>query len=229
MDVNIQKLILNLKEWQSFLGIIVSSIISIGVMLGSNKANERRWLNDKYLSRKNELEIEIRQKLLRIKELFEFWDTKLVLTGNETLISNIENDNLNQTDKDRIIDILFTCDYIKTKSQEYIEYEGKEQRTALIKDEYKLNLLIDEYMIFDNKIEDLLKEYKTLQANFAMYGEFIFRPGLDTSMKPGSKDYIEIFNLYRSNCLDLIKIAVGYKYKTLKLLSVIDSKIVIKV
>lgn len=224
MGVHIQNLILNPPS-TSWLQIIVSGLIGIGIMLYKNKENKKRWLNEGALKRKNELEIGIRQKLLGIKSLFDWWDAESLLTGSETLINNIENDNL---DNERIRQVLQACDYIKTKSQEHIIFEGKDQRTSRIKEEFNLKSLIDEYMLFDNEIKDLLNEYKNLQTSFAIEGEPILYSVLDSPTMPGHKNYIEIFESNKMHCVNLIKIANNYKAKTIQLIEIMAEKIKIK-
>lgn len=65
MDIHIQNLLINpqnaywLKDYQSIIGIIFSCFISIGAMWWSNKQNEKRWLNEGYLKRRQEIEFEL--------------------------------------------------------------------------------------------------------------------------------------------------------------------------
>lgn len=233
MDIHIQNLLINsqssnpIKDYQAIIGVVLTIVVMVWV----SWLDHQRWLKNGYLKRKTDLEIEIRQKLLKIKDLFYMWnfETTLKEIDIEALIKNIENNSLSGDDRTKIDTILRACDYIKAKSQDYTIYEGHDQRTSRIKEEFNLKSAIEDYMPFAHQIKDLLNEYKDLHRNFAIVGEPMLYSVLDTTTMPYiQKNYTEIFESNRDECINLIKAANKYQIKTVELIKAIETKFKIK-
>lgn len=119
---------------------VALGLITVVVMRSNDNRNKKRWLNEGYLKRKIELEIQIRQILLNIKrQLDKFPDLKSL----KEIKDNPENylEELNE----------INATFFKIKKE--------------IKDDYNLEPLLDEYLVFVKK-RNLFDEYKKIHQDF---------------------------------------------------------------
>lgn len=172
MFINIQNLFINkpcttnvVKDYQSIIGIVFSSFISIVVMFISNKWNERRWLNGSYIRRKAELEIDIRKRLLNIKKKFDMFPDIEVL---HNICNKNDSNYLKEMTK---INSLFW--EIKKDLKEYDKKDNNLYICKGLKDEFNVEKLINEYIIFINLNRCIFTEFIDFYNQFYNTNEIV--------------------------------------------------------
>lgn len=120
--------------------VFVTGLITFLVTRSVDDRNKKRWLNDGYLKRKIELEIQIRQVLLNIKRELD-------------KLSAIEN-------IDEIKENLPVC-FCNADSLN----PGSLLVSTQLKSEFALDYIVDEYLVF-NKNNKTIRDFVDLYANF---------------------------------------------------------------
>lgn len=125
--------------------VLLTGFITFTAMKIADSKNKRRWLNDGHLKRKVELEIEIRKYLLGVKA-----NTS---NGYEFLANWYQN----QDDADSGLIYDFNKNF--ENLVKYLQREDNEDNSYYYK---KIFALMDEYICYVPKIEDIFEEFKSL-------------------------------------------------------------------
>lgn len=120
--------------------VCITGVITFLATRSIDNRNKKRWLNDGYLKRKIELEIQIRQVLLNIKRELD-------------KLSAIEN-------AEEIKEKISNCFYDTNASN-----SGSTLVSIQLKSEFAIDYVIDEYLVF-NKNNKMIKDYMSLYADF---------------------------------------------------------------
>lgn len=135
-------------EHQSIIGVL----ITIGAMFFINKENRKRWLNDGYLKRKIELEIEIRKFLLGIKGN-AFAEYYLL---SDWYIDKNKNDN-----KEFEHELIYKFNKSFEALYKYLKKEEQERFTSS-HDDKRIFSLMDEYLCYAPEYLNLFDEFASL-------------------------------------------------------------------
>jgi hypothetical protein len=132
--------------------VFIPVLITVGVMIFIDWQNKKRWLNEGYLKRKIDLELKIKEMLLRINlQLNKFPSIdELSIINNKTEFNTNDLkflENLNTIFMDKIEpsikDISSVSCFVKKD----------------LKTEYDINLLLEEYKTFDLSVSTFQKYY----------------------------------------------------------------------
>lgn|SRR5574344_1553738 len=132
---------------------IVSGLLTWLAVWWTNKKNTERWLNEGFLKKKIELKLLLRKKLLAIKLLFD------ELPSCEDLNSLIIDDKFDVSQLELLNKANSTFEEIKRKFKDY-----HQNINGFLKDDYDVNLLLEEYKIFDNYVEDFQEKYNKFNS-----------------------------------------------------------------
>lgn len=131
--------------------VFITGFITVVVMRANDNRNKKRWLNEGYLKRKVELEIELRKVLLNLKRKLDlFPELKELEEIMESLDENylIELNQINQT---------FWI--VKKEITKYVDLGNMKIATENPNDDYDIESLIDEYLVFV-KNKNIFNNYK---------------------------------------------------------------------
>jgi hypothetical protein len=151
--------------WE-FAKVFCPVLITAGAMWFIDWQNKKRWLKDGYIKRKASIEIEIRQILLNIKR-------QLDLFPDLQELERIKN-NLNDNDLLNINKINNIISETIGEMKEYKRASGFLMDTGRLKDEYTIESLLDEYLIFSNNpkiVDDFQISYKTFIKTNVLYSK----------------------------------------------------------
>lgn len=170
---------------------VVLGLLTVVVMRGNDSRNKKRWLNEGYLKRKIELEIEIRQILLNIKrQLDNLPDTKT--------LKEIKN-SLNETYLQELNEINKT--FLKLKKE-------------FKKDDYAVEHLLDEYLVFVKK-RNVFDEYKK------SHQDFLTEEAYENTEIPISQEDVESDGYVKIE--SLIDTIYSFKEQTEKIIRIIEN------
>lgn len=125
--------------------VCLTGLITFTAMKIADSKNKRRWLNDGHLKRKVDLEIEIRKYLLGVKA-----NTS---NGYEFLTDWYQN----QDDADS--GLIYDFNKSFENLVKYLQREDSEDKSYYYK---KIFALMDEYICYVPKIEEIFYEFKSL-------------------------------------------------------------------
>lgn len=136
---------------------LLTGTITFFAMRVADNKNKKRWLNAGYLKRKIELEIRIRQVLLNIKR-------ELDLFPDLNKMNEIKN-NLNKDYLEELNKVNRTFSEIKKQIKKSTNLGNMIILTDDLKDEYLIEHLIDEYLIF-SKNQKVFNNYNKAYNDF---------------------------------------------------------------
>lgn len=143
---------------------LTAVVTFIAVKITDNR-NQKRWLNDGLIKRKTELEIEIRKILLNIKRQLDLLPS---LEKLEEIKNNLSKDYINELEQ-----INETFSEIKREIKAYARLGGMLIANGNLEDDYIIEPLIDEYLIFV-KTKNVFSDYNKI------YNEFLKTPSHET-------------------------------------------------
>ena len=167
------------------LGAILTGLITWMALQYIDNQAKKRWMNEGYLKRKIELEIEIRKFLLNLNSYF-LWQINI----NE--IRKLLNKSLDNNDKDLIDN--FNKHY--EKLFKHLDYEEKNRISTTSADDIRISTLLNNYLAFNQINESLVQKFHTAYIDISEL-KTIFK--YNSSESPENILYGDVLQLAQEN------------------------------